>query len=157
MQRHYAKLKQACLYSMHDFSRLVTTHQGITSFFESGYLPSAQKSKHQSLECNSKHMIATEPQISDINPPSDFHLFAGNEIKTDSSKRHWYFIDTEVEASPVDGPGFRIERAGPKQAPKLLIFATGSGITPLKALIESGDLQVCKISFLRLGGPHLIQ
>lgn len=51
--------------------------------------------------------------------------------------------DTEVEASPVDGPGFRIERAGPKQASQLFIFATGSGITPLKALIESGNLQVC--------------
>ena len=49
---------------------------------------------------------------------------------------------TEVEASPVDGPGFRMEKAGPKAASQVFIFATGSGITPIKALIESGNLQV---------------
>jgi hypothetical protein len=47
-----------------------------------------------------------------------------------------------VEASPVDGPGFRMEKAGPKAASQVFIFATGSGITPIKALIESGALQV---------------
>jgi len=49
---------------------------------------------------------------------------------------------SEVEASPVDGPGFRMEKAGPKAASQVFIFATGSGITPIKALIESGALQV---------------
>ena len=42
----------------------------------------------------------------------------------------------------MDGPGFRMEKAGPKAASQVFIFATGSGITPIKALIESGVLQV---------------
>lgn len=57
---------------------------------------------------------------------------------------------TEVEASPVDGPGFRMEKAGPKAASQVFIFATGSGITPIKALIESGALQAEKRKSVRL-------
>jgi len=57
---------------------------------------------------------------------------------------------TEVEASPVDGPGFRMEKAGPNAASQVFIFATGSGITPIKALIESGSLQADKRKSVRL-------
>ena len=55
-----------------------------------------------------------------------------------------------MEASPVDGPGFRMEKAGPKAASQVFIFATGSGITPIKALIESGNLQV-SLTALKIG------
>ena len=48
----------------------------------------------------------------------------------------------EVDVSPVMGNGFPLERAAPEQAPHLFIFATGTGISPIKALIESGELQV---------------
>ena len=51
-------------------------------------------------------------------------------------------IGTSVEVSPVSGPGFRIETAAPEEAPQVFMFATGSGISPIKALIESGALQV---------------
>lgn len=64
-------------------------------------------------------------------------------------------IDTEVEASPVDGPGFKIDRASPKAAAELFIFATGSGITGIKALIESGGLQVV-LCFIQLGTSDAI-
>lgn len=40
------------------------------------------------------------------------------------------------------GNGFPLDRAAPEQAPHLFIFATGTGISPIKALIESGELQV---------------
>ncbi len=43
---------------------------------------------------------------------------------------------------PVDhaGKGFAIDRVPPEQCSRLLLFATGSGISPIKALIESGEL-----------------
>ena len=59
-----------------------------------------------------------------------------------SNKCSVSFAGTEVEASPIGGPGFRIEKAGPDAASQVFIFATGSGISPIKALIESGALQV---------------
>lgn len=40
------------------------------------------------------------------------------------------------------GKGFRPERAPAKQFPTCFIFATGSGISPIKALIESNELEV---------------
>ena len=40
------------------------------------------------------------------------------------------------------GKGFRPERAPAKQFPTCFIFATGSGISPVRALIESNELQV---------------
>ena len=52
------------------------------------------------------------------------------------------FAGTEVEASPIGGRGFSVEKAGPDAASHVFIFATGSGISPIKALIESGALQV---------------
>jgi len=48
----------------------------------------------------------------------------------------------EVDVSPVMGKGFPLDRAQPEQAPYLYIFATGTGISPIKALIESAELQV---------------
>ncbi|KAG2700803.1 hypothetical protein I3760_06G014600 [Carya illinoinensis] len=44
-----------------------------------------------------------------------------------------------VELSPVMGRGFGIDRIEPPDAyPTVLIFATGSGISPIRSLIESG-------------------
>ncbi|XP_020100509.1 fruit protein pKIWI502 [Ananas comosus] len=44
-----------------------------------------------------------------------------------------------VEVSAVMGRGFAIERISPPHAfPTVLIFATGSGISPIRSLIESG-------------------
>ena len=40
------------------------------------------------------------------------------------------------------GKGFRPERAPAQQFPTCFIFATGSGISPIKALIESNELEV---------------
>jgi hypothetical protein len=48
----------------------------------------------------------------------------------------------EVSVSPVMGKGFRMERAPASDHPTCLLFATGSGISPIKALIESEELQV---------------
>ena len=52
-------------------------------------------------------------------------------------------VGTEVSVSPVMGKGFRMERAPAADHPTCLLFATGSGISPIKALIESNELQVC--------------
>ncbi|KAJ8479503.1 hypothetical protein OPV22_023230 [Ensete ventricosum] len=44
-----------------------------------------------------------------------------------------------VELSAVMGKGFQVERISPPGAfPAVLIFATGSGISPIRSLIESG-------------------
>ncbi|WOL02865.1 hypothetical protein Cni_G11584 [Canna indica] len=44
-----------------------------------------------------------------------------------------------VELSGIMGRGFPVERISPPDAfPTVLIFATGSGISPIRALIESG-------------------
>lgn len=48
----------------------------------------------------------------------------------------------QVDVSPVMGKGFPIQRVPPEKVPNLYIFATGTGISPIKALIESGELQV---------------
>ena len=55
---------------------------------------------------------------------------------------------SEVSVSPVMGQGFRMERAPAAELPTCLLFATGSGISPIKALIESDELQVCALSTL---------
>ena len=49
---------------------------------------------------------------------------------------------TSVEVTAVMGKGFRPERAPAQQFPTCFIFATGSGISPIKALIESNELEV---------------
>jgi ferredoxin-NADP reductase len=38
------------------------------------------------------------------------------------------------------GKGFPLEKVPPKDFDTMLIFATGSGISPIKALIDAGDL-----------------
>lgn len=44
-----------------------------------------------------------------------------------------------VELSPVLGDGFDVDRISPAaEFPSVLIFATGSGISPIRSLIESG-------------------
>lgn len=48
--------------------------------------------------------------------------------------------------STVMGKGFPIEKIPWEQVPQVLIFATGTGIAPIKALIESPSFQVCVIS-----------
>jgi hypothetical protein len=47
-----------------------------------------------------------------------------------------------VEVSPVMGKGFPMAKLPVEQYSTVLMFATGSGIAPVKALIESSDLQV---------------
>ncbi len=59
----------------------------------------------------------------------------------DSLTHSWGTGDV-VDVSPVMGKGFPLDRAAPEQAPYLFIFATGTGISPIKAIIESGELQV---------------
>ena len=39
------------------------------------------------------------------------------------------------------GKGFPVDKVPPTAFPKVLLFATGSGISPIKALIESGRLE----------------
>ncbi|KAL6766560.1 hypothetical protein ACKKBG_A36520 [Auxenochlorella protothecoides x Auxenochlorella symbiontica] len=46
----------------------------------------------------------------------------------------------EVLVSKPMGKGFRIDTIPVEQYPSILLFATGSGISPIKALIESGAL-----------------
>lgn len=42
----------------------------------------------------------------------------------------------EVMVSPVMGKGFPVGRVPPSSHPTLLLFATGSGVSPVKALVE---------------------
>lgn len=46
-----------------------------------------------------------------------------------------------VSTSAVMGKGFPVDKIPPKSAQMLFMFATGTGISPVKALIESGTLQ----------------
>lgn len=48
----------------------------------------------------------------------------------------------QVDASPVQGKGFPIDRIPAESHSTVFMFATGTGISPIKALIESGDIQV---------------
>ena len=48
----------------------------------------------------------------------------------------------EVDASPVQGKGFPVEKVPAEKFPTVIIFATGSGISPIKSLIESEALEV---------------
>lgn len=59
-----------------------------------------------------------------------------------------------MDVSPVIGSGFPVERAPAEKYPTLVVFATGTGIAPIKALIESSALDVsaaavtCDLLFL---------
>ena len=57
---------------------------------------------------------------------------------------------TTVDASPVQGRGFPVDRIPPAAVDTVLLFATGSGIAPVAALIESGALQASKRRDVRL-------
>ena len=48
----------------------------------------------------------------------------------------------EVQVSDVMGKGFPVDRIPPSDVQHVYIFATGSGISPIKAMIESGVLDV---------------
>ena len=48
--------------------------------------------------------------------------------------------DTIWISQPM-GQGFRLESVPPADDPSILLFATGSGISPIRALIESGALR----------------
>jgi len=56
----------------------------------------------------------------------------------------------EVSVSPVMGKGFPVEKIPAEGNPTVLLFATGSGISPIKALIESGNLEADKRTDVRL-------
>ena len=45
-----------------------------------------------------------------------------------------------IQMSPPMGPGFDMNKAPADQFPDTLLFATGSGISPIRALIKSGAL-----------------
>jgi NAD(P)H-flavin reductase len=47
----------------------------------------------------------------------------------------------EVGVSPVMGKGFDLSGASAADCPTALLFATGSGISPIRALINSGELK----------------
>ena len=51
-----------------------------------------------------------------------------------------------MDVSPVIGSGFPVDRAPPEQYPTLVVFATGTGIAPIKALIESSSLDVSPLA-----------
>jgi ferredoxin-NADP reductase len=57
---------------------------------------------------------------------------------------------TTVDASPIQGGGFAVDRIPPSAVETVLLFATGSGIAPIAALIESGALQASKRRDVRL-------
>lgn len=48
----------------------------------------------------------------------------------------------EVLVSDVMGKGFPIEKIPPEDCTNILIFVTGSGISPIKSLINSNAFQV---------------
>ena len=56
--------------------------------------------------------------------------------------------------SPVMGKGFSVEKAPPAEFPYLFIFATGTGIGPIKALIESHALKVASGHFSKQPTCH---
>jgi len=56
----------------------------------------------------------------------------------------------ELMVSPVQGKGFPVDKIPAASYPTLLMFATGSGISPIKAVIESGVLELPKRKDVRL-------
>lgn len=56
----------------------------------------------------------------------------------------------KVEVSPVMGNGFKVGQIPVEKFDTVLMFATGSGIAPVKALIESDDLQIKQRSVVKL-------
>lgn len=52
------------------------------------------------------------------------------------------FIGGTFEISPTMGKGFKLDEAPPANYPEVIMFTAGTGIAPLKAIIESEALQV---------------
>ena len=61
---------------------------------------------------------------------------------------------SEVGVSPVMGKGFDLSKAPEDETPVTLLFATGSGISPIRALIASGQLEGREVT-LYYGGDRL--
>jgi ferredoxin-NADP reductase len=59
-------------------------------------------------------------------------------------------VGVQVSLCSVMGKGFPIASVPPEDADTVLIFATGTGIAPIKALIESGALEADKRKEVRL-------
>jgi len=57
---------------------------------------------------------------------------------------------TTIQVSEVMGKGFAVERVPAPQFHSVYLFATGSGISPVKALIESGALDASSRRQVRL-------
>jgi arabinosyltransferase len=58
--------------------------------------------------------------------------------------------DSEVLSSAAMGKGFQMDKIPALAFPSVLLFATGTGISPVKALIESGSLEQAKRSNVTL-------
>ena len=61
-----------------------------------------------------------------------------------------YGMRMQVAVSPVMGKGFPVDRVPASDFDTMLIFATGTGISPIKALIDAGALDVQSRSDVRL-------
>ncbi|KAL8142028.1 hypothetical protein V2J09_015060 [Rumex salicifolius] len=83
------------------------------------------------------YAIASPPSHAAANGEFEFLLktFAGSTAELICGLRS----GDSVELSPVLGHGFDVDRISPaEEFPSVLIFATGSGISPIRSLIESG-------------------
>lgn len=57
---------------------------------------------------------------------------------------------SKVDVSDVLGKGFPVEKIPPSEYPIVYIFCTGSGISPIKAVIESGVLEPGKRKLVKV-------
>eukprot|EP00967_Tisochrysis_lutea_P145401 scaffold272996_cov19-Tisochrysis_lutea.AAC.1 len=57
---------------------------------------------------------------------------------------------SSLTAPFLQGKGFPVDQIPAASFPTVLMFATGSGISPIKAVIESGVLEVSKRKDVRL-------
>lgn len=56
----------------------------------------------------------------------------------------------QVSVSPVMGKGFPVDKVPASDFDTMLIFATGTGISPIKALIDAGALDATNRTDVRL-------
>jgi ferredoxin-NADP reductase len=56
----------------------------------------------------------------------------------------------QVQVSEPAGKGFPLEKVPPSEVDTMLIFATGTGISPIKALIDADALQAKERKDVRL-------
>ena len=83
-------------------------------------------------------------------PPSTLELLIRSGVGAAADALAATPPGTTVEASPIQGGGFPVDRIPPAAVDTVLLFATGSGIAPIAALIESGALQAAKRRDVRL-------